>query len=218
MELETSYTPATDILAAAHKRWDAKLARIISYIFSPTVFSILGVLLAAAYMGAASAWRWALFYVGSGVMLPILYTIWKVRTGEISDYHMERREERIRPMIVFMLLAAVSTAILYVGGAPLPLLVFASIGLVQVGVMLLITLKWKISGHSTAAASFAIFVYALFGGWTIITLGLIPLVAWARVHLSRHELSQTLAGTVLGIIFITISLYLAHLGGFPLAI
>jgi membrane-associated phospholipid phosphatase len=35
----------------------------------------------------------------------------------------------------------------------------------------------------------------------------IPLIAWSRVYLDRHTVSQTIAGILLGIVILTPALY-----------
>ena len=80
-------------------------------------------------------------------------------------------------------------------------LIFGTVGVLQMALIFFITLKWKISGHSTAVSGFSVFMVALFGQAATPILLTIPLVAWARLRLHRHELMQTVAGTIAGIVF-----------------
>jgi len=66
---------------------------------------------------------------------------------------------------------------------------------------LLITMYWKISGHGAAIASLTVFICGLYGSLAAPVLLAIPLVAWARVRLHRHTLAQTVAGSLVGILF-----------------
>ena len=69
---------------------------------------------------------------------------------------------------------------------------------VQTLLLFAITLVWQISIHTATTAGLVTFaILALGGGASILTL-LVPIVAWARLHLRRHTLAQTVAGGVLG--------------------
>jgi len=87
---------------------------------------------------------------------------------------------------------------IYLGGAPKTLLVFGTMGVIQVGFLLLVTLRWKISGHGAAIGSLAVFLWSLYGAAAAPALLAIPLVAWARVRIQRHTIAQTVAGSLAG--------------------
>jgi len=86
------------------------------------------------------------------------------------------------------------------------------IALIQILLVFLITLRWKISGHCTSAAGLSFLAIALYGEPMIPLTLIIPVVAWSRIRLGRHTLYQTIAGTflgaatVMGILYITGSL------------
>jgi membrane-associated phospholipid phosphatase len=60
-----------------------------------------------------------------------------------------------------------------------------------------ITLSWKISVHCATAAGVAMWLWWLTGTPLPLLVG-VPLIAWSRVHLGRHTLAQTIAGSMLG--------------------
>ncbi len=214
MELESNYLPALETsqpLAPTH--WDVTIARWVSRMFSPPLLIVLGLGLAAAAIGSASAWLWAGFYTLLAVLLPVLYIVWKVRQGEITDFHIKLREQRLRPMLVMLVLSTMGWLVMLASSAPYPLIVFAGAGVIQVAFLLIVTQRWKISGHSTAAAGFSIFIFALFGLPAAPVLLLIPLIAWARIRRNRHELAQTIAGSLAGIAYMLVVLYLVSLHG-----
>ena len=99
------------------------------------------------------------------------------------------------------------------GDAPIQLTLFAGVGVFQIAFLLAVTLRWKISGHSATTAGFAIFIVALFGPVAAPVFLLIPLVAWSRIRRNRHEFTQTIAGSLAGIIYTLTALYLVHLNG-----
>jgi membrane-associated phospholipid phosphatase len=82
----------------------------------------------------------------------------------------------------------------------------------QAALFLLITLRWKISLHSAAASNLAVI------GWLTVGLNglalalIIPVVAWARVHLRRHTLAQTVGGALLGVVVVMTAIWLTSVG------
>ena len=77
--------------------------------------------------------------------------------------------------------------------------IIAGLGMIQMALILLVTSRWKISGHGVAIGGITVFAVGIFGreAWPLLLA--IPLVAWARVRLKRHTLAQTVAGSLLGI-------------------
>jgi membrane-associated phospholipid phosphatase len=88
--------------------------------------------------------------------------------------------------------------LLNVGGAPTPLPRIAGAYLAQTTLILLITLRWKISVHTATAAGVTVAVWQTLGSIAVPFALTLPLIIWSRVKLGRHTLGQTLAGTALG--------------------
>jgi membrane-associated phospholipid phosphatase len=129
------------------------------------------------------------------------YIIWKVHRGEITDFHVGVREQRIRPLSLAVVGGIVSLTGLWLGKAPVGLTVLAAMGVMQVAFLLLVTFKWKISGHGAAISSLAVYLCGLYGAAAAPALLTIPLVAWARLRLRRHTLLQTICGSLAGAAF-----------------
>ncbi len=198
-------------------RWEYGLAKLISGIFSPPLMVTVGLLFLGQQLGPQGM-NWALFQIALGILLPVIYIVIQVQRGQITDFHMKVREQRIRPMLLTLLLSGVSWGVMMTFGAPYALLVFGGVAILQAAFMLLVTLKWKISGHSMTIAGMAVFLFGMFGWPALPVLVTIPLVAWARVRLSRHDRWQTLAGTGVGIVFTILALiyYFQTCGGMSL--
>jgi membrane-associated phospholipid phosphatase len=96
------------------------------------------------------------------------------------------------------------------GAAPQLLFGISLATFFQLLLILTITLHWKISVHTTAAASFTVLMYSLTGIAALPLMGLILLVAWARIRLKRHTLAQTIAGALLGSLTMIIALTLGR--------
>lgn len=187
-------------------RWQYVFAKLISSVFSPPLIVTLGLLFVGQQIGAEGV-NWALFQIGFGILLPVIYIVYEVQQGNITDFHMKVREQRIRPLILALVLSGVSWTVMKILNAPTALMIFSGVAILQAVFMLLVTFKWKISGHSMTVAGMAVFLFGIFGihAWPLLLT--IPLVAWSRVRLSRHDRWQTLAGTLVGIAFTLMGLY-----------
>jgi membrane-associated phospholipid phosphatase len=131
-------------------------------------------------------------------LAPLLYLVWLVRRGLVTDLDVQLRQQRIKPMIFTIVCAGLAWLVLVLGAAPQPMVVLAGALWVQAVVTLAITLRWKVSVHCTAAAGTATVVWFLMGMPLPLLVG-VPLIAWSRVRLRRHTLAQTIAGTLLGL-------------------
>jgi hypothetical protein len=184
-----------------------RLARWISDIFSPPVFSMVGVSLITSALGTFNDRLWMLFYLVVAIGVPVLYLFWLVRKGKITDFHIKERHQRIHPMLFMIACSTIAWAVMQMGSAVLVLRMLALAGSFLMMFLLLVTLWWKISGHSTAVAAFSVFCIGYFGPIALPVFLLIPMVVWSRVHLKRHSFGQTIAGLVTGGVFMVFVLY-----------
>lgn len=189
---------------ALHVHWVDHLAHLLSQVASPPVLALLMVGLCAASLPQANVWRWATLHAGLTVVLPITFLVWLWARGMVSDLDVCQRKERARPMLAALGGAATSLILLRLGSAPQLLLGIGMATFLQLALVFIVTLRWKISVHTTAAASFAVLMWGLLGA--VAWLGVIPLIAWARLHLKRHTLAQTIAGALWGGLSMTIAL------------
>jgi membrane-associated phospholipid phosphatase len=60
--------------------------------------------------------------------------------------------------------------------------------------------------HSAGMSAFAMFASRIYGEPALPLVLAIPLMAWARVHLRRHTVAQTIAGAALGSAIIWLAL------------
>ena len=125
-----------------------------------------------------------------------------IKSTELVD-----REHRISPLTFAVISYALGYLLLTVLSAP-PIVCGLMFCYVTTGVLvLMITRRWKISMHTTAIAN-ATMVLVYHWGWTVLpVLGLIPIVAAARIKTQRHDLLQVTAGALLGSIMTMLQLY-----------
>jgi membrane-associated phospholipid phosphatase len=173
-------------------------ARFVSAAVSPPALIVGTVLLAAVMTNGLSGVGWAVAHVLIGIGGPVAYLVVRHRGGDISDLDVERREERLFPQVVTVASLGGAFIVIRAGAAPGIISRLALLLFLQSFLVLNITLRWKISVHSTVAAMAGCMVLTLTGSPLALLLGL-PLVMWSRIHLERHTPAQTLAGAALGI-------------------
>ncbi len=187
-------------LVTPRQTWDLRLAHFCSDLLNPPLITALGVLLLAGISGGS--WGWAAAYILLVIGLPTLYVVRLVQSGQVSGFHLPIRQQRIKPLVFAWAISGLAWLALVVGSAPPLLATFAGLGFFQAGLMLLITLYWKISGHAMAIAGFAVFLLGVLGWPAAPALLLIPIVIWARLRTASHSLNQTLAGSLAGAAFV----------------
>jgi hypothetical protein len=177
-----------------------RTARIISNIISPPVmFAGLGLALAWYELPLWTGLLWAAIYGFWASLMPILFVVYRLRTGKISDLHMNTAQERRLPYLVGVAgaLAALGIVILFDG--PHLLVCLSVFSVILLGVLGLINDFWKISIHATSISASALIVALVYGlGYGLLFLPLVILVTWLRLYLRRHTVAQVVTGLALG--------------------
>ena len=182
--------------------WDYRLAHLVSNVLNPPLVAVAGIFMMAGVIGTSEAWIWAVVFVVVAVLSPTLFVVWLLKRGKIETFHIPNRENRHRPyqvMIGCNLLVALAMSILH---APVLLMAFSVIGMMQSILLYLVNRYWKISGHTTAISGLSVFMVAAMGWMMTPVLVMVPLVAWARIRTRSHTFWQTMAGILTGTTFI----------------
>jgi membrane-associated phospholipid phosphatase len=120
-----------------------------------------------------------------------------LRRGIISDFYATNRNERFIPFIVTIGSYIVGTISLLAVNAPAAITALMACYIVNGLVLLIITLKWKISIHASGITSpVTALVYLLGTKMLPLFLFFIP-VAWARLELKAHTKFQLTAGAII---------------------
>jgi len=178
-------------------------ARLVSNLLSPP---LLWAIMAFPIMfkeaeSTEQALAWALFYGVMVCLLPLLYVVWMVKRGKITDIHMRVRQQRIRPFIVSITCTTIAWWVLRFFGAPALVNTFTLFSLAQIVVMAIITLVWQISMHAMSISGAVVAALAFFGPlWALLLLPLVVLVSLARLKLQKHTPAQVVAGLIVGVI------------------
>jgi membrane-associated phospholipid phosphatase len=190
--------------------WRDKSARVVSNVFSPPLIALSCIIITAFAAHSESKLFWISTFIALLIIPPTLYVLTLVHKGKVSDFHMSKREERAQPLLVILAYVALVFFMMYLGRAPRLMLIITTVALVQILLVFVITLKWKISGHCTSAAGLAFLTIALYGESVIPLTLIVPLIAWSRIRLGRHTFYQTLAGSFLGASTVIAILYVTN--------
>ena len=223
-------------LAATHglsdgerRRRGYRVANAVSYLLNPLVLPPVAFALLDAHFGARGLevlWTFAVSAVFF-CLVPLLYILGLVRRGRAESLEVRQRERRLGPFLVSVVSYLIGTVLLalVVDGPALPLIVtFAAIFPINTAVLMLITLRWKISIHMSSLAAFvSVLLFAALTVWrdlpdgieaalTLATVAplalLLPLLMWARVRVGAHTTAQVIAGAAFGLVVPLVELYL----------
>ncbi|MCU0476017.1 MAG: phosphatidic acid phosphatase [Anaerolineae bacterium] len=178
-------------------------ARLVSDVFSPPVVwaALAFPIVWSAEPDRGLALMWACIYVMLVCIVPLIYITWMVRLGKIADIHLGVRRERIKPLLVTLVSTAVAWGVLQALGAPSIMPALALTTLVQIGLLAAITLIWQISMHAMSSGAAVVGSAVVYGPVAaLVTIPMLLLVGWARLHLHKHTRAQVLAGATLGLI------------------
>lgn len=204
------YSRIADSIFISESRRD-NTARIISTIFSPPLLALATIIIAAWAIEDEPVLYWTAIAIVLFIVVPTLYVLSLVRRGHLTDFHMKIREQRTWPLIIILLISSLVFSALYFGGAPRLFLIISAVAIIQLMLILLITLRWKISGHCTAASGLGVLVVALFGQSLLPVLLIVPVIAWSRIRLDRHTFAQSIGGISLGAVTATSILYFTNI-------
>lgn len=141
--------------------------------------------------------------LAAGIPLSIFYIDY--RSGRITSFWSPNGKERIRAFLVWAISGLALSGVAYFLGAPRLItafaLVFAALGFLN----LFLAGNTKISIHMEGVTALALTGLLAVGTNLFFLIFLIPLVAWARVYLKAHTMSEVVYGafaSVLTIYFI----------------
>lgn len=175
-----------------------RLAYGISQVLCPTGVAVGGSLLVTVLQPSPQAWHCAAVSLALAVLGPLSVFFWWHCTGAVSDLDVSVRAERPKPFLAALVGAMIACVALQSMHAPLRIRQFALAHAAVIGVALIVTLQWKISLHCAGAAGIATLLTGVLGIQGMVAFTSVAMVAWSRIRLGRHTISQALAGSVLG--------------------
>lgn len=208
MEINPSLNLSNEILPIVPQRWHYRLAEWISRLFSPPLVATVALATIALADFSRAALAWAFLTLLLMILTPAGYLVYLHQRGQITDLDVFVRHQRTRPYLLSIGCSLVTFALLNTANASYLLQIVAAAAIFQTSGLFAVNLKWKISAHAAATAGFSSLFYWV-GGISVLPVWLfIPVVAWSRVHLKRHTLYQTIAGSLWGVISFTLAFWL----------
>jgi len=189
------------------------LAEIITHIFNPPLVAAPTFLYLLFLESAPNSLVLALIALFFATLLPLSMVVMLSRRGIIPDIWASTRESRVIPFAGAILSYLIGAASLLLAGSPAAV---ASLMLCYVGntvIMMLISLRWKISVHASGIAGPLTALAYLFGVIALPLFLLIVLVAWARLRLKAHTVPQVVLGALLTVLttWVQMGVYLPRL-------
>lgn len=180
-------------------------AQIISILFHPIVLSFLTPIILIIFYPREVSYSilwilYPLFFVG----IVCLFTYFGVKTKLFSDFDVTKRKERGPLYIFVMILSVIYIALLFIFNGPKSLMVLGGGILIGAIIFDLINKKLKASIHVGAVSAFMSSIALLFGGVFFVFPVLIPVVAWSRIHMRKHTVSESIIGGAIGVLLTVI--------------
>lgn len=191
--------------SAATAPGENRAARAIAAMLSPSILASAVLLIAGTVDSGWWGFWWAAATAVVLLGLPMAVLIALSRRGVVDSRYVRRREHRF-PVYggVCVLIVAVLAVQLLLGpalGIPMSVTLTAMFLLLGVTTLMVITLAWKVSAHTAMAATFAVAVPVLAGGWLVFLTWMVPVaVAWSRLRTGDHTYWQTVVGIWMGVL------------------
>lgn len=177
------------------------IAKTISIVFNPILIlaPVPYILILKTTNDSPLAFFWSAF---SLLFMSIFsaFILLGIKMNYFSDLDISVRKER--PLLFTFAIFLSSTYIIFLYLLKAPSILFIAVFALILG---LITIEianryTKASVHVGTVAAFATSLFIVYDGIFILSLLLIPLVAWARIKTHNHTKKQTILGAVLGIL------------------
>lgn len=139
--------------------------------------------------------------------IPLAFFVWKLKTHQVSNWDISNRKERIVPLMALLGFLFIDIIIVAIFNNVFLLNVFILYFLWVFG-FFVITLVWKISGHTGITTLAAMLLYRWIGPQVWYVFLAVPLVAWARISRKDHTWFQAIAGIVYSVIIVEVWSYL----------
>ena len=191
-----------------------KVAKAISAVTNPPIICIPLFLIICAVLsfenGTFNVSKFAVLELISLIFtsaLPLaIILLWAKRIG--TDRDISNRSDRYMPLIIGIVSYLIGFMICLVFNLDHFLTALLLCYATNTGVVLLFTIKWKISVHTTALSGPVAALILLLGPLGAIFGVIYPVLIWSRVLLKKHTLAQAISGGVQGFFLTVLEMYL----------
>jgi membrane-associated phospholipid phosphatase len=118
------------------------------------------------------------------------------KSGVISDFNVSERRQRTRPFVGAAASYLAGSGVLLLLKGPTIIIALMLCYACNTIIMLLITLRWKISIHASGIAGPTTALVYSIGTWAAVFFMLLIPVGWARVQLKAHTPWEIFAGAL----------------------
>jgi hypothetical protein len=175
------------------------LAHAVTELLAPANLAVAQLLLVGWHSTPGPAGlAWGLLAATFCGLVPYGIVIAGVHRRRWTDRHLRLRRQRPVPLLAAIASALAGLALLLALDAPRQLVALVVAMLTGLATTLVVTLWWKLSVHTAAAAGTVAILMLTFGPTLTLAFPAVALVAGARVRLGDHTPAQTLAGAALG--------------------
>lgn len=176
-----------------------RLAWLLSTLLSPLVVAPVFIVFFVASVSHSPAefFKWFSLCVLFSTGVPAGYIGWNVRSGRITDIHVSLLEQRDGPFKAGCVGLGSLAVVLWLLGAPGPLIHLTSVIFMDSVVFAWISRRWKISVHTGSLGACLAGAIELLD-WSPMWLLLLAPLIWARASRKRHRISQGSLGAILG--------------------
>lgn len=204
-------------------------ANVVSYLINPLVLPPVAFWLILHHFGASVGEKTAVVSTALVffTLAPLAFFVWMVRSGKADTVEIRDRTRRTPGFLAGMASYAAALGPLFWFSETVPPLVVALVlvHLVNTGVLLLITFRWKISVHLAGLSGFfSMLLFVANTSWSLpaaflsplwLWVGLltVPLLGWARVRAGAHTVGQVIGGAIVGFALPYSQLSLAYVLG-----
>jgi membrane-associated phospholipid phosphatase len=176
-----------------------RLAQILSVLGHPFVLVPLTILLSFAPSQRGGRLFAVLAVFIASTILPLFFIIRrKVSTKEWTDADVSNRQQRQHFYYFTLGILALSIPIAWLLRMPAQLITGTIVSLALLGAGLLINTRLKISMHMMFAAYCAVILARAQLAFLLCALAVLFALAWSRLVLRRHTLSEIIFGLLLG--------------------
>lgn len=192
LKVSSSATGALAVIGTADR-----LARAISIAGAPPVLILPLIAMAAWYSDESGPpmVRGAVTFFLATALIPCLFIYGLYLTGRVAHPSLPQRTERMRPAVFAVICALVAYPVLRALGSAQVFVQLDGGLLLQMALLAVVTIWWKISYHAAGAAGLTLAAWAWLGAAIALPLAMMALViGWARVRLNRHTPAQVVAG------------------------
>lgn len=181
-----------------------RIANLTSDIFNPFLVGFVVIVLVSVESATSlfSVLKWSLILIAISILPIYLFAIYLVRNGRLDSIFASVRGQRTRIYVLVVILGVVGYVILLYLKAPSMVQALVVAGASAAVIFVLINLWWKISLHTAFVAALVTVLVILYGLVAVVSVVLIPLVAWARIDAGHHSLAQVFIGALLAAVIL----------------